>query len=49
MSENIDFNEQRALGMLFYEASLSYKKASSFANASHEAFRKLYQKRTFLI
>jgi transposase-like protein len=37
-------NEQRALGMLFYYAGLSYKKAGSFVNASHEAVREWYQK-----
>ena len=50
MSENIDFvqriksNEQRALGILLYDAGLSYEKAGSFTNASHEAVRKWYQK-----
>ena len=37
-------NEQRALEMLLYDAGLSYKKAGSFTNASHEAVRKWYQK-----
>jgi transposase-like protein len=37
-------NEQRALGMLLYNADLSHEKAGSFANASHEAVRKWYQK-----
>ena len=37
-------NEQRALGMLLYNAGLSYEEAGSFANASHEAVRKWYQK-----
>ena len=36
-------NEQRALGMLLYNAGLSYEKAGSFANASHEAVRKWYK------
>ncbi len=36
--------EQRALGMLLYYTGLSYKKVSSFVNASHEAVRKWYQK-----
>jgi len=37
-------NEQRALGMLLYNAGLSYKKAGSFADASYEAVREWYQK-----
>jgi putative transposase len=37
-------NEQRALGMLLYYAGLSYEKAGSFVNASHEAVREWYQK-----
>ncbi len=37
-------NEQRALGMLLYNAGLSYKKASMFVDASHEAVREWYQK-----
>ncbi len=37
-------NEQRALGMLLYNAGLSYKKAGSFVNASYEAVREWYQK-----
>jgi len=37
-------NEQRALGMLLYDAGLSYEKAGSFANASHEPVREWYQK-----
>jgi DNA-directed RNA polymerase specialized sigma24 family protein len=36
-------NEQRALGMLLYYAGLSYEKAGSFVNASHEAVRKWSQ------
>jgi len=38
-------NDQRALGMLLYDAGLSYEKVGSFANASHEAVREWYQKR----
>ena len=30
--------------MLLYNAGLSYEKAGSFANASHEAAREWYQK-----
>ena len=37
-------NEQRALGMLLYNAGLSYKKSGSFVNASYEAVREWYQK-----
>jgi putative transposase len=37
-------NEQRALGMLLYYAGLSYEKAGSFVQASHEAVREWYQK-----
>ncbi len=32
-------NEQRALGMLLYNAGLSYNKAGLFVNASYEAVR----------
>lgn len=37
-------NEQRALGMLLYNAGLGYKKAGTFAGASYEAVREWYQK-----
>ena len=37
-------NEQRALGMLLYNAGLSYKKAGMFAGASYEAVREWNQK-----
>ncbi len=37
-------NEKRALGMLLYNAGLSYKKAGSFVNVSYEAVRKWYQR-----
>ncbi len=37
-------NEQRAQGMLLYNAGLSYEKAGKFVNASHEAVREWYQK-----
>jgi transposase-like protein len=37
-------NEQRAQGMLLYNAGLSYEKAGMFVNASHEAVREWYQK-----
>ncbi len=35
-------NEQRAFGMLLYNAGLSYKKAGSFVNASYEAVLEWY-------
>ncbi len=37
-------NEKRALGILLYNAGLSYKKAGSFVNVSYEAVREWYQK-----
>ncbi len=37
-------NEQRAQGMLLYNADLSYEKAGMFVNASYEAVREWYQK-----
>jgi transposase-like protein len=37
-------NEQKALGILLYDAGLSYKKAGMFAGASYEAVREWYQK-----
>jgi len=37
-------NKQRALGMLLYNAGLSYEKAGMFACASYEAIREWYQK-----
>ncbi len=37
-------NKQRALGMLLYNAGLSYEKAGMFAGASYEAVREWHQK-----
>ncbi len=37
-------NKQRSLGMLLYNAGLSYEKAGMFAGASYEALREWYQK-----
>jgi transposase-like protein len=37
-------NEQRAQGVLLYNAGLSYEKAGMFVNASHEAVQEWYQK-----
>ncbi len=37
-------NEQKALGMLLYNAGLSYKNTGMFVNASYEAVREWYQK-----
>jgi transposase-like protein len=37
-------NEMRALGMLLYQAGLSYEKAGMFAGVSYETVREWYQK-----